>query len=187
LKISTVFCCLPLAAFPALAAWAGRLLGSSTPFVSMGCLLGLLPGKIGGAFRVAYYLLTVREIAPDAQIGFGTFFSKLNIIVGPRVRMGAYCILGNCVLEEDVVMASRISVTSGRHQHGSGHTGVHFGASEYQSVRIGARTWVGEGAIIMADVGSDCIVGAGSVVVRCIPPGSVAVGNPAHPRDTSLG
>jgi acetyltransferase-like isoleucine patch superfamily enzyme len=175
--------CLPLAVFPAMAAWTGRLLGSSTPFVSMGCLLSLLPGKLGGALRVAYYSLTVREIALDAQIGFGTFFSKPEIIIRPRVRMGAYCILGSCVLEEDVVMASRISVTSGRHQHGSGNAGVHFGASEFQSVRIGARTWVGEGAIIMADVGADSIVGAGSVVVRAIPRQSVAVGNPAHPRD----
>jgi virginiamycin A acetyltransferase len=39
---------------------------------------------------------------------------------------------------------------------------------------------VGEGAIIMADVGSRCIVSAGAVVIKPAPDASVLGGNPAR-------
>ena len=45
---------------------------------------------------------------------------------------------------------------------------------------IGARCWVGAAAIVMANVGDGSTIGAGSVVVKEIPAGSTAVGNPAR-------
>jgi maltose O-acetyltransferase len=42
------------------------------------------------------------------------------------------------------------------------------------------HVWLGAGCIVMADVGENSIVGAGSVVTKPIPPNSVAVGNPAR-------
>ena len=39
--------------------------------------------------------------------------------------------------------------------------------------------WIGEGAIVMADVGEGAIISAGAVVVTPIPKGAVAGGNPA--------
>ena len=42
--------------------------------------------------------------------------------------------------------------------------------------------WLGGGAIVCPGVtiGADTVVGAGSVVVRDLPPGVVAVGNPCR-------
>ena len=34
---------------------------------------------------------------------------------------------------------------------------------QYTRVRIGRNSWVGNSAVVMADVGADCVVGAGSV------------------------
>ncbi|MGF1582640.1 MAG: sugar O-acetyltransferase [Gemmataceae bacterium] len=49
-------------------------------------------------------------------------------------------------------------------------------------VEIGSDVWVGGGAIICPGVkiGSRCVIGAGSVVTRDIPPGVLAAGNPCR-------
>ena len=51
-------------------------------------------------------------------------------------------------------------------------------------VVIGANVWIGGGAILLPGVtiGDDAIIGAGSVVVRDVPPGATVVGNPARNR-----
>lgn len=49
-------------------------------------------------------------------------------------------------------------------------------------VRIGRRVWIGGGAIVCPGVtiGDDTTIGAGSVVVRDVPAGVLAVGNPCR-------
>jgi maltose O-acetyltransferase len=49
-------------------------------------------------------------------------------------------------------------------------------------ITIGDNVWLGGGVIVCPGVtiGDDSVVGAGSVVTRDIPPGTVAVGNPAR-------
>jgi acetyltransferase-like isoleucine patch superfamily enzyme len=46
-------------------------------------------------------------------------------------------------------------------------------------VAVGRGSWVGEGAIIMADVGEQCIVSAGAVIVKDMPAACLLAGNPA--------
>ena len=49
-------------------------------------------------------------------------------------------------------------------------------------ITLGDNVWLGGGVIVLADVaiGEDTVVGAGAVVTRDLPPGVVAVGNPAR-------
>jgi acetyltransferase-like isoleucine patch superfamily enzyme len=47
-------------------------------------------------------------------------------------------------------------------------------------VRIGAGSWIGSHAVVLADVGRDAIVAAGSVVTRPIPDRVIAAGAPAR-------
>jgi maltose O-acetyltransferase len=47
---------------------------------------------------------------------------------------------------------------------------------------IGARAWIGAGAIVLGGVtiGDEAVIGAGAVVTKDIPPRTVAVGSPAR-------
>jgi maltose O-acetyltransferase len=51
-----------------------------------------------------------------------------------------------------------------------------------QAITIGARAWLGGGVVVCpgVSIGADTVVGAGSVVVRDLPSGVVAVGNPCR-------
>jgi tetrahydrodipicolinate N-succinyltransferase len=50
---------------------------------------------------------------------------------------------------------------------------------EWPRITIGQDTWIGDRAVIMADVGKHCVIGAGAVVTKRIPDYAIAVGNPA--------
>jgi acetyltransferase-like isoleucine patch superfamily enzyme len=65
-----------------------------------------------------------------------------------------------------------------------------FARGIYLHTRIGARCNLGPRAIIMPGItlGDDCIVAPGALVIRDMPSGSLAVGNPARiePRENPI-
>ena len=65
-------------------------------------------------------------------------------------------------------------------------TGHNYRAKElerdYSAIDIGKRVWIGANATILpgVSIGDFCVIGAGAVVTRDIPPYSLAVGVPAR-------
>jgi virginiamycin A acetyltransferase len=55
-----------------------------------------------------------------------------------------------------------------------------FSAERLSQVTISRNVWVGEGAIIVADIGEGSMVGAGSVVTSKIKSNITVAGNPAR-------
>ena len=47
-------------------------------------------------------------------------------------------------------------------------------------IKVGDNVWIGGNVVVLPGVtiGSNCVIGAGSVVVKNIPDNSIAVGNP---------
>ena len=169
-----------LVAFPfvVLAKWDRRVDEHDVLFVLGGQALALVPGILGNAARAAYYERTLALFEKGAVIHFGSYFSKRGACVFAGAGIGAYCIIGLADIGPCVRIASRVSITSGLHYHGSA-AGVK-GGDCVERVTIGAHSWIGEGAVIGADIGTHCIVGMGSVVVQPIPDGAVVLGNPAR-------
>src|SRR5262249_50037952 len=85
-------------------------------------------------------------------------------------------------LERDVLLGPCVHVPSGAHLHGTDDldSPIRTQPMRPRVVRIGAGTWVGSGAVVLADVGSNCVIGAGAVVTKPIPDNSVAAGIPAR-------
>jgi acetyltransferase-like isoleucine patch superfamily enzyme len=170
-----------------LAALVERRLGLGEA-VFGGCseLLSLVPGKPGVFLRRAFYRMTLDRCATDCHIGFGTTISHPDTEIHPGVMVGSRCTVGKSVLERDATVGSNVDILSGRHQHGFGRLDVPIQGQGgcFRRVVIGRNSWVGNSAVVMADVGAHCVIGAGSVVVRPIPEGSVAAGNPAAVKRT---
>ncbi len=157
----------------------GQAYGTDALFNIAAQSLALVPGLPGSFLRVAFYKGTLQKIGADVRIAFGSYFSKSSACLGNRISIGAYCILGHVELHDEVLVGSRVSILSGKYEHGSAFAQVRHSATDaHAPIRIGARTWVGEGAIVAAPVGSNCLVSTGAVVTRPVPDGSMAAGNP---------
>ena len=142
-------------------------------------LYALWPGTPGNFLRAAYYKLTLKDCSIDTTISFGALFAHPGASVGYYVSIGSYSIIGLARIGERTQLAAHVQVTSGRYQHARDEQGGLVGSTDMETV-VGARCWVGAAAIIMANVGDGSTIGAGSVVVKDIPAGSTAVGNPAR-------
>jgi acetyltransferase-like isoleucine patch superfamily enzyme len=156
-----------------------RLSRSEMLFSFCNQLLAPLPGMLGWWLRGAYYYGTLERCSWEVHIGFGSVFTHRRAVVGSRVSLGAYCILGHVQIGDHVRMGSRVSVPSGKHQHFD-EDGRLADVNRFERVLIGARSWIGEGAILLANVGERSVVAAGAVVVKEMPGASLIVGNPAQ-------
>ena len=156
-------------------------LGEQKALLSLTEGLSKCTGFAGIYLRSAVYSRLLSGCSPDVQISFGTVFSKPGAVIGDHVYIGRYCSLGWVHLEKDVMLADYVAVPSGGETH-SLSPGVppRMRENKYRCVRIGEGSWVGSHALVLADVGKYCIVGAGAVVTKPIPDGSVAVGVPAR-------
>ncbi|HEX3702171.1 MAG TPA: acyltransferase [Vicinamibacterales bacterium] len=169
---------------PALASFWIRaaLLGQDRALESSSQTLSLIPGIAGQYLRQAFLARVLAGCHPTSTVSFGTLFSQCGARLDEYVYVGPRCSLGLVHIERDVLLGAGVHVTSGRHTHGADELDVpiRHQPTTRTLVRIGAGTWIGSGAIIMADVGQRCVIGAGSVVTKPVPDDVVAAGVPAR-------
>jgi acetyltransferase-like isoleucine patch superfamily enzyme len=166
----------PLVIFTRLEEWLSR-----GEFVFTGCaqLLALMPTRFGGILRAAFYFGTLRRCSWQTNLGFGSLFTHRGATVSQFVSTGAYCVIGHADIGPHTMLASRVSIPSGKRQHFD-DDGAIVSEARYDSVRIGAGCWIGEGAILLAAVGARCVVSAGAVVTKEMPGNCIVGGNPAQ-------
>ena len=154
---------------------------SNSLFIFFGQMLSLVPGSIGSFFRIAYYRKVLTYAPSNMYIGFGSYFSHREVHLGCNVYIGAYCIIGMASIGNNTLIASRVSILSGRHQHSFLLPNIPIQNQRgcYTSTYIGENCWLGEGSIVMEDIGNHCIVGAGSVVTKSFGDNVILAGNPA--------
>jgi len=144
--------------------------------------LSLVPGIVGQYLRRAFYCRVLDECHASVTIEFGTLFSQAGARLGEQVYVGPHCHLGLVHLERDVLIAAGVQVPSGPETHGisSLDRPIREQPGNLRMVRIGAGSWIGSGAVVMADVGRDSVVAAGAVVTEALPDRIIAAGVPAR-------
>ena len=166
-----------------LAAWwfiSGRQNAVFQTIIQIVCWL---PGGVGAHVRVMLLRWMGCQCSDDGvHIKMGTLFDDSRVEIGSHVLVGTFCNIGWARIEDYVMLASGVHVMCGRKAHFYDRTDIPIalqGGSNTQ-VRVGYGTWVGSKAIIMADVGEECVIGAGAVVTKPIPSWSIAAGVPAR-------
>lgn len=144
--------------------------------------LALVPGLIGQYLRRAFLSRTLAGCHHTATICFGTVFSQSGARIDEDVYIGPACHIGLTHIERGALLAPGVHVPSGGQTHGTSDptAPIRDQPGARTLVRIGAGTWIGSAAIVMANVGRNCVIGAGAVVTEPIPDASVAVGVPAR-------
>lgn len=156
-----------------------RLSRGEIVFLLCAQFLAVVPGFPGQWLRGAYYFGTLDQCSWEVRFGFGTLFTHRGAVIGRRVSTGAYCVIGHAHVGEDVMIGSRVSIPSGKRQH-LDEAGRLAPVTRFEQVKVGSHCWVGEGAIVLAEVGAGSIVSAGAVVIDAMPDGKLIGGNPAR-------
>lgn len=100
------------------------------------------------------------------SVGDGTYINE-----GSKISIKTKCSIGkHCAISNDVtILDSDFHTIIGNDKEEIG-------------VTIGDHVWIGADATILKNVkiGNNCIIGAGSLILRDIPDGCLVVGNPAR-------
>jgi acetyltransferase-like isoleucine patch superfamily enzyme len=155
---------------------------SDQPFQLGAHTVSLIPGFVGNYSRKEYYRLTLARCAPDVCIEFGTIINQATVELGQRVYIGLRCSIGECVIEDDAIIGSNVDIISGKNQHSFDRidTAIREQGGKLEKIVIGSDSWIGNSAVVMANIGQKSIVGAGSVVVNDVESYSIVGGNPAR-------
>ena len=106
-----------------------------------------------------------------------------NIAIGDRTFINYDCVLLDC---NRIVIGNEVQFAPGVHVYTATHpldaAQRRSGVESALPVVIGDGVWLGGRAIVCPGVtiGENTVVGAGSVVVRDLPPNVLAVGNPCR-------
>jgi acetyltransferase-like isoleucine patch superfamily enzyme len=173
-----------LLVLPALCSYVARswIFGRDHALEGSTQALSLIPGQLGQYLRRAFLERTLAYCAPSAVIEFGTIFAA----AGTRIEEGSYigprCHIGLAHIERDVLIAAAVHIPSGGRIHGISDLTVPIRDQPgvRTVVRIGAGSWIGSAAVVMADVGRGTVVAAGAVVTKALPDLVIAGGVPAR-------
>lgn len=144
-------------------------------------LLSMLPGFLGNQLRLGFYRLTLNCCEHNVVISFATLFSQVDTDIYQGVYIGPQCNIGRCVIGKNSLLGSGVHVMSGKGQHNFADldTPIKDQGGDFEKINIGEDSWIGNGALIMANIGKQTIVAAGSVVISDVPDYAIVGGNPA--------
>jgi maltose O-acetyltransferase len=118
------------------------------------------------------------NLLPPVQLDYGR-----NVHIGARVFVNFGCFFidtREITLGDEVLVGPACQFLSADHPLDAARRRA--GWESGRPIAVGEGAWLGGGVIVLGGVriGDNAVIGAGSVVTRDVPPGVVAVGNPAR-------
>jgi maltose O-acetyltransferase len=134
----------------------------------------------GSAYqRAILRAMGVRVAGPVAFAPGASFLAPQNLSLGRYVTFGAFTRIVSWApveIGDDFMASDSLTINSGNHDPVSL-------SPRLGPIKIGSRVWCGINVQICAgvEIGDDVVIGAGSVVLRSLPPNCIAAGTPAKP------
>jgi acetyltransferase-like isoleucine patch superfamily enzyme len=115
-------------------------------------------------------------------------FSTINngvgaVIIGNNSRIGiGNVVIGPVTVGNNVILAQNIVMSGLNHGYEDIDLPIHKQPVSTAPIFIEDDSWIGANAVVTAGVtiGKHCVIAAGAIVTKDIPPYSIAVGNPAR-------
>ena len=172
------WCCIAAVAVPAAmcAIEAAFNQNSDVVFSFWAQSFAMLPGLPGVSLRRAFYKLTLDECADSFFIGFGALFAHRHSRIEQDAYVGPYAVIGSAWLRRGCLIGTRSSIVSGTSMHSLDSQGrwTATDVRRFVQVEVGEYAWIGEGSIVMADIG--VVVGNPARLARRLTP-EAAEGN----------
>ena len=105
--------------------------------------------------------------------------------IGDNSAVGAYSFLGaqgGITIGRDVIMGPRVSFHAENHKYDNLRLPIRLQGETRRGIVVENDCWIGAGAIILdgVHIETGCVVAAGSVVTKDVPPFSIVAGSPAR-------
>ena len=116
----------------------------------------------------------------------GTFVEvQKGATIGRRCKISSHSFICEGVtIEDEVFIGHHVVFVNDRYPRATTAAGTLKGGADWacRPTRVCRRASIGSGAVILCDVtiGEGAIVGAGAVVTRDVPAGTIVAGNPAR-------
>ncbi|MDB5073097.1 MAG: UDP-N-acetylglucosamine pyrophosphorylase [Candidatus Eremiobacteraeota bacterium] len=140
---------------------------------------------IGARCEIRESIVTSTRLGDDVRIGPFAHLRDGNVI-GDRVRVGNFVEFKKSEIGDDVKanhLAYIGDATVGdRTNYGAGAITCNYDGTRKNRTKIGTDAFIGTNNSLVAPItiGDGAVTGAGTVVIRDIPPGDKQVGNPAR-------
>lgn len=142
--------------------------------------------KLGRNVRLfGYANLYGCELGDDVKVGPFVEIQK-GVKIGNRCKISSHSFLcQGVVLEDDVFVGHNVTFTNDLFPRATNGTGQLQSEADWEClptvVKRGASIGSGVTLLCGITIGENALIGAGSVVVRDVPPDMVVAGNPARP------
>ena len=145
-------------------------------------MLSQIPFAFGWKLRRAVYARILPQIGENVVLHHGVLVEDVRTSFGEDVWVSVGTYIDYAVIEDHVLIGQHVLLLAGKNHHYTDRLDIPIkqqGNPPKEPITIGRGAWIGANATVMADVGNDAIVGAGSVVTKPVPPFAIVAGNPA--------
>jgi acetyltransferase-like isoleucine patch superfamily enzyme len=130
-------------------------------------------------------LLYSNPLAPNHPVVLATWQEGAVLEIGANLAMtgGAICAAQRVIIGDNVAVGANVTIVDGDFHPLDAHRRRSLpSGGETAPVLIGDHVFIGMNSVVLKGVtiGHGSVVGAGSVVVKDVPAGTIAAGNPAR-------